>query len=429
MKVLPTSWTLVLLWISSIGIVLAQDSSTAIWAGNLLDVVEGKLKKDVLIVIEKGKIAKLTAATEKDNFSNLIDLSQYTVLPGLIDCHTHLTMNSYDESFEIWELPIAALGIIGTVNAKKTLDAGFTTVRDVWGHFYSDVALREAINSSTIPGPRMFVSGPALSVTGGHGDWETWMSPQLALKEDPAAIADGVDEVRKEVRLHIRNKVDVIKITATGGFGSTTVPGAASYSVDELKVAVEEAVKNGLKVAAHAHGADGIKNAIKAGVHSIEHGTLIDDEAIKMMKEHNVYLVMDLLAAHYDLLEADRDYSDKKLEASNQEIYVRLETNFRKAYREGVKMAFGTDAAIFEHGRNAEQFKLMQRAGMSNPDILRTATLNAAELIGVEKNTGSVEVGKWADIIAVKGNPLEDIETLEKVHFVMKEGKVCKHEK
>ncbi len=410
----------------SIGESNAQDSLTVILAGNLVDVAEGKLKKDVLIVIKEGKIVKLASASEKDNYSNLIDLSDYTVLSGLIDCHTHLTMNSYDKSFDIWELPIAAIGIIGTINAKKTLEAGFTTVRDVWGHFYSDVALREATNKSIIPGPRMYVSGPALSITGGHGDWENWMSPQLALKQDPAAVADGIEEVRKEVRLHIRNKVDVIKIAATGGFDSRTIPGAASYSIEEIKIAVEEAEKNGLKVAAHAHGAEGIKNAIKAGVHSIEHGTIIDNEGLKMMKEHNVYLVMDLLSAHYDLFELNSDYTDKMLDANNQDLYEQIETNFRKAYKQGVKIAFGTDSGVYPHGRNAEQFRLMQKAGMQPTDILKTATINAAELIGIEEQSGTVEAGKWADIIAVKGNPLEDITVLEKVEFVMKSGVIYK---
>lgn len=406
----------------------AQDSSTAILAGNLMDVAEGILKKDVLIVIKDGKILRLGAISEKDNYPNLIDLSEYTVLPGLIDCHTHLTMNSYDKSFEVWEVPIAAHGIIGTVNAKLTLEAGFTTVRDVWGHFYSDVALRDEIHKSTIPGPRMYVSGPALSITGGHGDWETWMSPQLELKQDPAAVADGVEEVRKEVRLHIRNKVDLIKIAATGGFSTSTIPGAASYSIAEMQVAVEEAQKNGLKVAAHAHGAEGIKNAIKAGVHSIEHGTLIDDEALDMMKERKVYLVMDLLSAHYDLFELNRQYTDKKLEKGNQELYAQLEMNFKKAYDKGVKMAFGSDSGVFPHGRNAEQFRLMENAGMPPKDILKTATINAAELIGIEDQVGTIEAGKWADIIAVKGNPLNDITVLENIAFVMKSGIIYKQE-
>ena len=404
----------------------SQDSLTAIIAGNFLDLVEGKVKKDVLIVIKDGEIIKLTSASEKSNYPNLIDLSDYTVLPGLIDCHTHLTMNSYDKSFQVWEAPIAAHGIIGTVNAKKTLEAGFTTVRDVWGDFYSDVALRDEINKSTIPGPRMFVSGPALSITGGHGDWEGGMSPQLELKQDPASVADGVDEVRKEVRLHIRNKVDLIKITATGGFGSSSIPGAASYSIEEMKIAVEEAKKSGLKVAAHAHGAEGIKNAIKAGVHSIEHGTLIDDEGIEMMKEQKVYLVMDLLAAYYDLIELNNDYSDKVLGKNNEQLYEQIETNFKKAYEKGILMAFGTDSGVYPHGRNAEQFRLMENAGMKPMDILKTATINAAKLIGIDKHAGTIEVGKWADIIAVKGNPIEDIGVLEKVEFVMKNGKILK---
>lgn len=417
----------VIVFLALVTSVDAQENQKAILAGGMLDGVEGKIKENVLIVIEKDKIVKVTSADEKAKYPNLIDLSEFIVLPGLIDCHSHLTMNTYDKSFDVYEVPIAAHGIIGTVNAKKMLDAGFTTVRDVWGNFYSDVALRDAINKEIIPGPRMYVSGPALTITGGHGDWESWMSPQLGLKQNPGAVADGVDEVRKMVRLHIRNRVDLIKITATGGFGGGTIPGAASYSVEELKTAVEEAAKNGLKVAAHAHGADGIKNAIKAGVNSIEHGTFLDDEAIELMKKHNVYLVMDLLAAHYDLIEANKDFSDKGLGGKkNPEIYKDSEKTFYKAYSQNVKMAFGTDAGIYPHGRNAEQFKLMKKAGMKPVDILKSATINAAQLIGIEKNAGSIEVGKWADIIAVKGNPLEDVSVLEKVSFVMKGGKVFK---
>jgi imidazolonepropionase-like amidohydrolase len=417
-----------ILLILSIG-TLAQKNQKAIVAGNLVDVRAGKIIKNVLIVIENDRIVKITSADEKGKYPNLIDLSDYTVLPGLIDCHTHLTMNSYDKSIDVYEVPVAFHGIIGTVNAKKTLAAGFTTTRDVWGNFYSDVALRDAINKEIIPGPRMYVSGPALTITGGHGDWESWMSPQLGLKQNPGAVADGVDEVRKQVRLHIRNRVDLIKITATGGFGSGTIPGAASFSIEEIKAAVEEAKKRGLKVAAHAHGADGIKNAVRAGVDSIEHGTLMDQESIDLMKKHGVYLVMDLLAAHYDLIEVNKDYGDKKIGESNNELYKSFAANFLKAHNQGVKMAFGSDSGVYPHGRNAEQFGLMQKAGMNTADILKTATINAAELIGIEKNTGSIESGKWADIIAVKGKPLEDVSVLEKVSFVMKGGKIFKQEK
>ncbi len=409
----------------------AQENQQAILAGNLVDVVEGKIRQNVLIVIEKDKFVKITSADERDKYPNLIDLSEYTVLPGLIDCHTHLTDNSYHKSYDVYELPVAAYGIIGTVNAKKTLESGFTTVRDVGSWFYSDVALRDAINKGWIPGPRMYVSGAALTITGGHGTWGNWMSPQIELKQNPGAVVDGAVEIRKEVRLHVKNKVNLIKLNATGGFGTSgSIPGAASFSIEEIKTAVEEAKKNGLKVAAHAHGADGIKNAVKAGVTSIEHGTLMDQESIDLMKKHDVFLVIDMLAAYYDLIEANKDYSDKNLGGKkNLEIYKDLEKTFYKAYSQNVKMAFGSDSGVYPHGRNAEQFELMRKAGMERVDILKTATINAAELIGIEKYAGSIDVGKWADIIAVKGNPLEDVSVLEKVSFVMKGGRVFKQAK
>lgn len=408
---------------------LAQNNQKAILAGNMVDVVEGKIRTNILIVIEHDKIVKITSADEKDNYPELIDLSEYTVLPGLIDCHTHLTNPFSDKSIDPYELPIASYGILGTINAKTTLDAGFTTVRDVGGAFYSDVALRDAISKGWIPGPRMYVSGKAVTMTGGHGVWANWMAPHFRLEPNPGHPVDGEVEVRKRVRDLIKNRVDLIKINATGGFGSAnSIPGAASFTIEEMKVAVDEANKRGIKVAAHAHGADGIKNAIKAGVHSIEHATFLDLESIDIMKQHNVYLVMDLLAAHYDLFEAKDDYSDKEIAKTPKELYKLYETNFKNAYDQGVKMAFGTDASIFPHGRNAEQFQLMKNAGMTTYDILKTATINAAELIGIEKQTGSIEVGKWADLIAIKGNPLDDVSVLEKVSFVMKSGKIYKRE-
>ena len=406
----------------------AQNNLKVILAGNMIDVVEGEIRKNVLIIINNNIIVEITSADKKAEYPHLIDLSEYTVLPGLIDCHTHLTDNTYDESYDVYELPIASYGIIGTINAKKTLDAGFTTVRDLGGWYYSDVALRDAINKDWIPGPRMYVSGAYLTMTGGHGAWGNWMSPQIELKQNPGAIADGESAMRKQVRLHIKNNVNLIKIMATGGFStSESIPGASSFTIEEMKAAVEEAVKRGLKVAAHAHGSNGIKNAIRAGVNSIEHGTFLDQECIDLMKKNNVYLIIDLLAARYDLIEANNNYSDKELsDKTNQDMYTDLEIKFNEAYSQKVKMAFGTDAGVYPHGQNARQFKLMKNAGMKPIDILKSSTITAAELIGIEKSTGSIEIGKWADIIAVKGNPLENISILENVNFVMKDGKIYK---
>ena len=304
---------------------------------------------------------------------------------------------------------------------------GLLLCADLHSYFYADVALRDAINQGWIPGPRMYVSGPGMSISGGHGAWGNWMSPQLSLKKNPGLIADGPDEVRKGSRLLIKNKVDWIKIFATGGFSTHgTNPGAASYSLEEIKVVVEEANNYGIKIAAHAHGEEGIMNALNAGARSIEHGTFLTEKSISLLKEKDAFLCMDLLAAHYDLLEKKNNYLDKNLVRTNQEIYNQLESNFRKAYKSGIKMVFGTDAGVFPHGRNAEQFTLMTNAGMSNIDAIKCATIIAAELLEIQDDLGSIEKGKIADLIAVKGNPLEQIDVLEEVIFVMKNGKVFK---
>lgn len=406
----------------------AQDGRYVIRAGHLLDVERGVLIPDARITVANGIIQTITEGGEagEDTDATVIDLSAYTVLPGLIDVHTHLCDNTYmGEAFDVWTYPAATFGIIGTVNAKTTLDAGFTTVRNVSEPFYADVALRDAIRQGWIPGPRMYVSGPMITMSGGHGNWGNWIAPQHTVTTGAEAVADGPDEVRKATRLHIKYGVDLIKIVATGGFGTHgSIPGAASYTIEEMRAAVDEARKRELKVAAHAHGAEGIRNAVEAGVHSIEHAVFLDQEAIDRMKEKNVVLVMDLLAAHYDLVETNKDYTDKQLAHSNQEEYARYRQRFTQAYQAGVKMAFGTDAGVYPHGRNAEQFQLMVEAGMTPADAIRAATLWAADLIGIADYAGTLQAGNWADLIAVKGNPLDDITVLEDVRFVMKDGTV-----
>ncbi len=421
---------IIFIWILSSCNVFAQDNIQRLFASNLVDVKKERLVKNVLITIQNGKIIEIGENPDLSKFDDYIDLSEYTLLPGLIDCHTHLTNPYFDKTKDVYELPIASYGILGTLYARNTLLAGFTTVRDVGGYFYSDVALRDAINNNWIVGPRMYVSGKAITMTGGHGAWGNWMAPQFELEPNPGNPVDGNVEVRKRARILIKNGVNLLKINATGGFGTAnSIPGAASFTIEEMNAAVDEAKKRGLKIAAHAHGAGGIKNAIKAGVNSIEHGTFLNQESIDLMKEHKVFLVMDLLAAYVSLIEVNEDNSDKGINKGNQELYNDYANKFRDAYNQGVKMAFGTDASIFEHGRNAEQFKLMKEAGMKSIDILKSATINASELIGIDTNTGSIEVGKWADIIAVKGNPMENIELLKNVYFVMKGGKIYKNEK
>ncbi len=417
------SWLLIILIGLYGNIVFGQQ---VIFAGKLLDVKTGEWHSNALMTINEGRISDIKMDQQITDDGNIIDLSEYWVLPGLIDCHTHLTGNWYDEDFDTYTLPSPAYGIIGTVNAEHTIQAGFTTVRDLHSYFYADIALRDAINQGMIIGPRMKVSGPGLSMTGGHGAWGNWLSPQLELKENPGLIADGIDELRRETRNLIRLNVDWIKIFATGGFSSGTIPGASAYSEDELSIVVEEANKYGMRVAAHAHGEQGIINAINAGVSSIEHGSFLSQEAIDLIKEKDVFLCMDLLAAHYDLFEKDRKYEDQGIEDDSKELYEAIAGNFKAAYDQGVKMVFGTDSGVFPHGKNAEQFKLMVDAGMTEWDAIKSSTILAAELLREEDNMGSVEVGKFADLIAVKGNPVENIQVLEAVEFVMKGGVVVK---
>ena len=241
-------------------------------------------------------------------------------------------------------------------------------------------------------------------------------------------VADGADEVRKATREHLRRNVDLIKLSATGGFHTShSVPGAATYTVEEMRAAVEEAAKVGRKVAAHAHGAEGIRNAVEAGVHSIEHASLIDEQSIALIAEHGTFVVMDLLAPHYELIERAQDWGEKGIE-SNEDWYFKLIARFERAYRAGVKIVFGTDSGVYPHGRNAEQFALMVDAGMTELDAIRSATVVAAELLGIEEHAGTLDKGKWADVIAVEGDPLVDISAMTRVRFVMKAGEISKWE-
>jgi imidazolonepropionase-like amidohydrolase len=402
-------------------------SVLAVKAGKLIDPVAGKVVSNAVVVIEGGRVKAVGAGLAVPAGATVVDLSGYTVLPGLIDCHTHLVGDSTDADplSELKSSP-AKRAFESVPNARVTLEAGFTTVRDLGAYrAFVDVALRDAIAKGYFPGPRMYVAGPYVTITGGGGTMSGGLAPDIALPWDlKFGVADGADQVRQRVRDIAQNGVDVIKVLATGAFlahGSN--PKAVEYTYDELRAAVEEAANKGLKVAAHAHSTEGVKNAVRAGVASIEHGVYVDDEGLRLMKEKGTYLVADIYDAEWIRESAGypADFAAKQPEGDEIQRQA-----FKKATQMGVKIAYGTDAGVYPHGFNARQFAWQVRYGQTPMEAIRSATVSAADLIGRGNEAGSLEPGKWADLIAVKGDPLQDVAILEKVVFVMREGKVYK---
>ncbi len=404
-------------------------------AGHLFDATSDKLRENVVLVVEGERLTRVAAAGEVviPAGATVIDLSKAWVLPGLIDCHTHLQARA-DRYDPINEVRLSAFngGFNGVVNANKTLQAGFTSVRDVGSSPFFAVDLRKAIDAGEFPGPRVVASGPGISITGGHGDMNGFapnVQNMLYPAEKDYGIADGPEEVRKVVRAQVKYGVDVIKILATGGVLSAgDKPGAEQFTYEELKVAADEAHRAGRKIAAHAHGTEGIKDAVRAGIDSIEHGSLIDAEGIALMKQHGTYLVADIYNDDYILGKAIDFGLPKEMVDKEKTVGKLQRENFAKAVAAGVKIAFGTDAGVYPHGDNAKQFHYMVKFGMTPAGAIRAATSSAADLIDRSKDVGTLEAGKFADLIAVEGDPLEKVEVLEHVSFVMKGGKVYKDE-
>ena len=397
---------------------------TLLRAGKVLDVHTGKETAGQTIIVTGDRITGIaaTASTPAQAGDKEIDLTGDTLMPGMIDVHTHITMETnFDPYYELTMTP-GKEAIIGVMNAKTTLEAGFTTIRNVGAGSFTDVALRDQINLGNVPGPHMQVSGPALGITGGHMDenllpWESHVSGQ--------GVADGIAAVQHMVRENIKYGADLIKIGASGGVLSKgDDPQASQYTQEEMAAICADAHRLGRKVAAHAHGAQAILWATNAGVDSIEHGSYIDDASIKAMKAHGTYLVptsylYDWYKEHGDL---PVYYKQKMIDTASV-----ARGNHKKAIAAGVKVAFGTDSAVYPHGLNAHELDVYVTAyGMSPLAAIQTATLNAADLMGWTDKTGSLDVGKWADVIAVQGDPLQDVKLLQNVAFVMKAGKIYK---
>jgi imidazolonepropionase-like amidohydrolase len=402
-----------------------QVKRLAVRAGSLVDTRAGTVIRNAVILIEGEKITQVGPGLSIPAGVEIVDLSDSTVLPGLIDCHTHITSqpaNYYEDIFRKSPIDVAVSAHIYT---RRTLEAGFTTVRDVGAGEFIDVALRNAINSGAVVGPRMQVATLTVGATGGHGD-TTGFSPYLKFGSF-SGLADGVEEIRKLIRFEVKYGADLIKLIATAGVLSEEESvGAPQYSQEEMNAVVQEAAMWGKRVAAHAHGTEGIKRAVRAGVASIEHGSLIDDEGIQMMKERGTYLVADIYNDDYILAEFSRlGYPDKIIEKEKL-VGRKQRENFQRAVKAGVKVAYGTDAGVYPHGWNAKQFAHMVRWGMTPIEAIRASTVNAADLLGWSDRVGQIAPGHFADLIAVTGDPLKDVTVLEKVKFVMKGGVVYK---
>lgn len=407
---------------SLLGLALvAQDRPLVVQAARLLDVRTGHLQAPGQVWVQHGRIQSGPPPAGAD----VLNLGDRTLLPGLIDCHTHLMFPAGLGELGYLKRSQGALVIDGVVNARKVLEAGFTTVRDVGAVTgFGDVALREAIASGTIPGPRMLVAGPALSITGGHGDLNGF-PPHLHTDGDH--LVDSPDQGRHAVREWRKRGVDLIKIHATGGVLSNhDDPGAPSFSPPEFQAIVEEANRRGMDVCAHAHGDAGILEATRAGVRSIEHGSLLSPATAKEMKARGTFLVPTLYALESILLPGNPYHFPEGSLAKARAILPLRRAGFKAALEAGVPIAYGTDIGVFEHRQVAMDFRYLVSYGLSPLQAIQSATVVAARLLRMEADLGSLEPGRSADLIAVPGDPLTDIQTLEQVQFVMKDGRVVR---
>lgn len=401
--------------------------SVRIHAGRMVDVDKGRVLEDQAIRVENGRIVKVEpfAGSKSEAGVRDIDWTAYTVLPGLMDMHTHLIGDIQSNNVAAPLLSSAAQDVLGGVkNARATLRAGFTTVRDVGAYrAFTDVALRDAINAGVVPGPRMFVAGAYITVSQGGGE-VTGLAPDVVVPaEMRRGVADSEDEVRQRVRELLAGGANWIKVIATGAvLAAGTEPGASEYSEAEIHAAVDEAAQHGVFVTAHAHGAEGIKRAIRAGVRSIEHASYLDAEGVALMKAHGTWLVADIYNGDYINEIGARDGWPEEILRKNRETTETQRAGFVLAAKAGVHIAFGTDAGVYPHGDNARQFAYMVRYGLTPMQAIQSATIDAAQLLGKESELGSIAAGKAADLVAVACDPLKEIDCLRQVKGVVKAG-------
>jgi imidazolonepropionase-like amidohydrolase len=414
-----------LLWLST----GAAQAATLIHAGRVIDGVTDNVRVNQTVVVEAGRITAIESGFRPPgNGDRVIDLRNGTLLPGLFDMHVHLT-SEYSKHSEIddYKLNEADVAIDAVVYAKRTLLAGFTTVRDLGDEYRASIALRNAINAGKVPGPRVIAAGKAIATTGGHADPTNGWARKFPADPGPAdGVINGIEDARKAVRQRYKEGSDTIKITATGGVLSIARNGAnPQFTEEEIRAVVATARDYGFKVAAHAHGAEGIKRAIRGGVDSIEHGTFMDDEGIRLMKEHGTFYVPTISAGNwvYEMAQ-DPDFFPPVVRPKALAVGPQIKGTFSKAYKAGVKIMFGTDTGVGKHGDNAKEFGLMVAGGMPPMETLKVATSVPAKFLGLDAEVGSIAVGKLGELVGVPGNPLDDITTMERVVFVMKDDTV-----
>jgi imidazolonepropionase-like amidohydrolase len=405
----------------------AAADTVVVSADRMIDVIAGRIVEHPQITITDGRIVNIGSGSFSATLpgdARRVNLTGMTLLPGLIDMHVHLTIDPHFSGYRGLEFTDNFWTVLGVANAKRTVEAGFTTVRNVGSANYDDVALKQGIEQGFIPGPRIVPATYAIGATGGHCD-DTEFPPSI--KTPATNIANGPEELRAMVRKLRKYGAEVIKFCGTGGvLSKTDTVGGQQYDLTEMKALVDEAHMLGLKVAVHAHGTAGIKDALRAGVDTIEHASLADEEAFALAKQHGAYFSMDIYDDDYILAEGEKNGVFKESLEKERSIGRKQRETFRAAVKAGVKMIFGTDAGVYPHGDNAKQFVTMVTWGMTPMQAIQAATVTAADALGRSADVGAIAIGRYGDLIAVKGDPLTDVSVLQSVGFVMKGGQVVK---